>query len=250
MTKHKAEQRAVRERMAKTGERYTAARHYLLDLHLAETTNGVVAPELDVKVGANPPTMMAEPAPAPAWAEHPGVSDEAIQRGTGKSWHEWFAIIDQWGGTAHGHRAIAAFVHDAFPTIDGWWAQSVTVGYERARGMRKKHQMADGFSVSASKTIAVPASLLYAALVDETRRDAWLAPGTLRVRTSQRDRSARFDVVATGTLLAVHFVAKGETKASVQLQESKLPAEDEVARRRAYWKTRLNALADVLQPSS
>ena len=33
MTKDKAQKQAIRARMTKTGERYTTARHYLLDLH-------------------------------------------------------------------------------------------------------------------------------------------------------------------------------------------------------------------------
>ena len=33
MTKDKAQKRAIRARMDKTGERYTTARHSMLDLH-------------------------------------------------------------------------------------------------------------------------------------------------------------------------------------------------------------------------
>ena len=39
MTKDKAQKQAVRARMAKTGERYSTARHYLLDLHLQQQAN-------------------------------------------------------------------------------------------------------------------------------------------------------------------------------------------------------------------
>ena len=39
MTKDKAQKQAIRARMAKTGERYTTARHYLLDLHRQEEAN-------------------------------------------------------------------------------------------------------------------------------------------------------------------------------------------------------------------
>lgn len=35
MTQDKAEKAAIRARMAQTGERYTTARHYLLDQHLS-----------------------------------------------------------------------------------------------------------------------------------------------------------------------------------------------------------------------
>ncbi|MBA2521041.1 MAG: hypothetical protein H0V24_15370 [Chloroflexia bacterium] len=243
MTKHKTEKRAVRERMAKTGERYTTARHYLLDLHHPESTNGAADPAAELDLTATE-SMVEDPAAA-NWVEAPGMSDEAIQRNTGMGWDDWFAILDEWGGTERSHREIAEFVHNTF-AIDGWWAQGITVGYERARGMRRKHQRPDGFSVNASKTVAVPVARLYQALVDETVRDQWLAPGTLRLRTSQPHRSARFDVVPTGTLLTAYLVAKDETKSSVQLQELKLPAADEVDPRRAFWKASLNQLAALL----
>src|SRR5918997_3056187 len=136
MTKDKAKKQPVRARMAKTGDRYTTARHYLLDLHHQEDATA------------------AETALPPRVAE-PGVSDAAVQRATGKSWDEWFALLDAWQGTTHSHTEIARHVHETFG-IDGWWAQSVTVGYERARGMRALHERPDGFSMNASKTFPVP----------------------------------------------------------------------------------------------
>lgn len=46
--------------------------------------------------------------------------------------------------------------------IDGeTWAQSITVWYERARGLRLKHQQADDFTFYASRTISVPVEVLF-----------------------------------------------------------------------------------------
>jgi uncharacterized protein YndB with AHSA1/START domain len=253
VTKHKAEKRAVRERMAKTGERYTTARHYLLDLHHVETENGIVgasAAEAELRL-PDPETTAAAPAAAsaeataPAWVEQPGMSDEAILRNTGKTWAEWFALLDHWGATERTHAEIARHVYET-SDISGWWAQGVTVGYERARGMRKRHERPDGFSVNASKTVAAPVERLFAAFVDDSLRDQWLEPGTLRLRTSQPERSARFDIVATGTVLTANFTAKGESKASVQLQELKIATEDDVESRKTLWKASLNRLAAML----
>ena len=259
MTKQKVQKRAVRERMAKTGERYTTARHYLLDLHHLDS-----APDLDQ---AEPAPGTAETATStppeppneavsgeasgalesrpPAWVEQPGMSEDALFRTTGKTWAEWFALLDAWGAAERTHTEIARHVYETY-AIDGWWAQGVTVGYERARGLRQRHQRPDGFSVNASKTVAAPLGRLYAALLDESLRDQWLEPGSLRMRTSQPERSARFDVVASGTLLTANFIAKGETKATVQLQELKLPTADEVEPRKAFWQARLNRLAALL----
>ena len=235
MTRNKAQKRAVRARMAKTGERYTTARHYHLGLHLTEPTQPTAAP--------------VEPEPSntalPPRAAEPGMSDEAIRRGTGKTWDEWLVLLDGWGATERTHPEIARHLAEEHG-LGGWWVQSVTVGYERARGLRAVHQQPDGFSVNASKTFPVPVERLFAAFVEEAARDGWLEPGTLRLRTAQPNRSARFDVLANGTRLAVGFAAKGEAKASAQLQHEKLPTADDVETWRAFWKARLDRLADML----
>ena len=248
MTRDKAEKAAVRARMAKTGERYTTARHYLFDQHLS-TENAPEAPVSD----APDVRMVAPESPAetqlPPRAANPGMSDEAIQRGTGKTWDEWFALLDSWGGTDQGHTEIARHLNDAHG-VEGWWAQGVAVGYERARGMRVRHQQPDGFSVSASKTFPVSVEQVFAAFVEDGLRDGWLEPGALRLRTTQSHRSARFDVLlpgADGTRLEVYFTAKSETKASAAVQHSKLPDVASIELWRAFWKERLGRLVQRFQ---
>ena len=264
MTKNKAQKQAIRGRMAKTGEQYTTARHYLLDLHRPEQAEAgasslpasVEQPEADVSSPSiveevKEPSMLAgeeasalEAALPPRVAE-PGVSDAAVQRATGRNWDEWFALLDAWDGTAHNHAEIARHAHETYG-IDGWWAQSVTVGYERARGMRALHERPDGFSVNASKTFPVPVERLFAAFVDQDERERWLEGVELRSRTSQPPRSARFDVLPGDTRLAITFVAKGSEKSSAQLQMERLPSAEEVARWKALWKEQLARLADFL----
>ena len=264
MTKDKAQKQAVRARMAKTGERYTTARHYLLDLHRQEQVN------VDIdrsSFGDEPDASAVSPSPgegaadstplvrevAPAAAEtalpprvaEPGVSDAAVQRATGKSWDEWFALLDAWQGTTHSHTEIARHVHEAYG-IDGWWAQSVTVGYERARGMRALHERPDGFSMNASKTFAVPVERLFAAFVEQEERERWLEAVELRARTSQPHKSARFDVLPGETRLAVTFIAKGPAKAVAQLQQDRLTSAEGVTHWKALWKEQLAHLATYL----
>jgi hypothetical protein len=77
--------------------------------------------------------------------------------------------------------------------VPGWWAQSITVWYERARGMRLKHQQADGFTIYASRTIAVPIDVLFDAFVNPRSRRKLLTDGTMTLRTSQQGHTARFD---------------------------------------------------------
>src|SRR4051812_21497174 len=120
MTKDKAQKQAVRTRMAKTGERYRIARYYLLDLHrqeqadadLDESSSGgeepdtnALSPSREVAADTSPLVRDATPDAAktalPPRVAEPGVSNAAVQRATGKSWDEWFALLDAWQGTTH-----------------------------------------------------------------------------------------------------------------------------------------------------
>jgi hypothetical protein len=265
MTKDNAQKQAIRARMAKTGERYPTARHYLLDLHRQEQAqadidrsslgddvpgSAAVSPSPE-KVDASAAPVVRDAGPAateaalqPRVAE-PGVSDTAVQRATGKRWDEWFALLDAWQGTTHNHTEIARHVYETYG-IDGWWAQSVTVGYERARGMRALHERPDGFSGNASKTFPVSVERLFSAFVEPDERERWLEGIELRNRTSQPNKSARFDVFPEDGRLAVTFVAKGPDKSAAQLQQERLADADDVARWKALWKEQLALLASYL----
>ena len=262
MTRNKTTRAAVRVRMAKTGERYTTTRHHLLNARIpADAPPAVLAPPSDDAPASAPATRpptdgvtiadaiadaSSHPGPAAGdWVESPDLSDAAIARGTGERWETWFARLDAWGAAAQSHAAIARHLTDAYG-VGGWWAQSITVGYERARGRRRRHQHADGFAISASKTIAAPESAVFAALIDPATRDRWLPDGLLQLRTSQPDRSARFDVVGNGSRLAAHLVPKSETRTCLQLQEERLAAETDLAARKAFWRERLTTLATLL----
>ncbi|GAB3137043.1 hypothetical protein [Marisediminicola antarctica] len=81
------------------------------------------------------------------------LSDAAMAAATGKHPGDWFEVLDAHDATSWTHPAIARWLvqHEG---VDGWWAQSITVRFEQARGMRAPGQMADGtFTVGASKSV-------------------------------------------------------------------------------------------------
>ena len=88
------------------------------------------------------------------------VSDAAIAARTGRTWAEWIVALDGAGARDLSHTAIAELVHGRFGVGD-WWAQSVTVGYERLTGKRANLQKADGFAASGSLTVATGLERLY-----------------------------------------------------------------------------------------
>jgi Domain of unknown function (DUF4287) len=218
MTRQSSFKRLVRARMEKTGESYTSARASLLT---AEEPKAAEGPALT-------------------------MSDEAIRRRTGRGWEEWFDLLDEWGGVERPHREIAQWLADEHG-IRGWDAQSVTVTYERARGLRAVGENAEGFTVSASKTVAVPVERLYEAFVDESLRQRWLPDGELSVRTASEAKSVRFDWGDGETRVNVWFEAKGEAKSTAALQHERLPAGEEADRMKVYWRDRVAALKEVLE---
>ena len=174
-------------------------------------------------------------------AAEPQMSDAAIAKGTGRDWDAWVALLDAWGGRRRTHAEIARHVAEEHG-IDGWWAQAVAVGYERIAGLRGANQRPDGYSMNASKTVPIPVGELFDLFVDDGKRAEWLGEGVLRLRTQSDPKSARFDVLAGGGILAATFVDKG-AKSAVQLQLNGLPNEATLADRKALWKSRLNDLA-------
>lgn len=223
MTTHKTFKRRVRARSAKTGESYTAARAQLLRK-------------------THPPA----PEPAPDAKALTGMTDEAMRRGSGRTMGEWLTILDAWGARDRKHPDIARWLvseHD----IGGWWAQSVTVGYERARGMRAVHQRPMGYEVSASKTVHVSADRVSDAFTDATIRARWLPDAPISLRTARRGRSARFDWSDPPTLVAVGLDSKGEGKTTIGLAHQKLPDAETALVHKLMWRERLAALKELLE---
>jgi uncharacterized protein YndB with AHSA1/START domain len=175
------------------------------------------------------------------------VSAEALMRATGRTRAEWFGLLDAWGGAERAHKEIALWLSDTHG-VDGWWAQSITVDYEQARGLRAPGQRRGaGFEANASKTIAVPVARLFAAFHDPKLRRGWLPDADLRERTSQTGRSARFDWEDGATRVIVAFESKGADKSQVAVTHERLPDAAAAAAKKAYWRERLAGLKDMLE---
>jgi uncharacterized protein YndB with AHSA1/START domain len=166
---------------------------------------------------------------------------------TGRPYSHWFAELDEWGAIDRSHKEIAAWLMSE-QGVPGWWAQNITVEYERARGLREVGQGRDGFfRVNASKTVAVPVEELFAAVVDAVRRDEWLPGVVLRERTATPHRTARFDWGEGSTRVIFGFEVKGDGKSTVALSHERLPDSETAATMKAFWRERLSGLKALLE---
>lgn len=226
--------RRVRARMQKTGESYTTARAALLK---KTPPKGRAAKKA---------TGSGRTGRADDYAKLAGVADATIEAKTGRTWEGWVRALDREKAHEWPHRDIARHVHET-SGISGWWSQTVTVGYERIKGLRAVGQRRGGsFEAGKSRTFAVPVARLFAAWHDPAQRRRWLDVEPV-VRTAQEDRSLRM-TWPDGTSVLVWFVAKGGAKAVVAITHEKLPGRAAVERAKAWWARRLDRLAAHLAP--
>ena len=221
MPKQKDLKRIVRSRMEKTGESYTAAR-----LHVVQKKKPAAEP-------------------LPDYAALAGMSDAALKNKTGRTWAEWVGILDQWDAAKKPHRDIAEHVSSL--GVPGWWTQTVTVGYERIRGLREKGQRRTSglYEASKSRTFNVPVKKLFAAFANARTRSRWLPDVKLEVRTATAPKTMRL-TWEDDTLVQLYFVPKGAAKSVVTVQHGKLPSKAAAVTMKEFWHERLTALGELL----
>ncbi len=106
------------------------------------------------------------------------ISNEAVLKATGKDWDAWITLIDKAGAEEMSHKEIAALLTDEGHIESFWWAQTVTVGYEYAKGRRVKGQTADaGFQLGVQKSLPIEAERLWQLLTSPEGLAIWLGNG-------------------------------------------------------------------------
>ena len=224
MTKNKDLKRIIRARMKKTGEAYTTAR---------------------TQVTRKSPAQKSSSIESKSHAALAGMTDAIVRQKTGSNWDGWVKSLDGLGAGKMSHRDIAAIVHDKFQ-IDNWWSQTVTVGYERIKGLRTRGQRRDGsFEMTKSRTYDVPIDTLYEAWSDTKRRRRWLDVPGVKIRTATAPKSMRLGW-PDGAIIAVGFIARGSGKSSVALAHTKLQDRATADSLKKYWSDRLDSLGDLL----
>lgn len=223
----------VRARMTKTGESYTAARRQVMRKAPGPAPAEAVGPS---------PDLPAEPTTSDALL----VADASMLRATGRVHADWFALLDEWGATGHTHTEIARWLSETYDT-PGWWTQNITVGYERARGMRAVHQMADGFSISVTRTMSATPEQALLAFTSAPLRRRWLPDASMRQRPTRAARTARFDWADPASRVVVVVVPKGDGRATVAVAHERVPDAATAAQLKTAWRGWLGELKAFLE---
>ena len=214
--------------MARTGERYSAARRVLVDQAPGSHHDG---------------RQGTAAAGTRTWAAAPETSDAAVRGATGHGWNEWCDRIDDWPGHVDGHGAVAEWLATT-QHVDSWWAQSVTVGWERITGRRLPHQRPDGtFSASKSKTMAIDGAALRALLLDDEGRADLFGGESIELRSRPTSNNVRLGM-PLGTAEIV-IDERDDGRVRITVAHERLEEYDDVARWKDFWAGWLDDLATV-----
>jgi hypothetical protein len=222
MTRNKDQKRLIRSRMRKTGESYTSARAQILSKPAPH------APQLS----------------APAMAELAGIADSTIKNRTGRTWAEWVRALDADNAAARPHGEIAQLVRRKHGVGD-WWTQSVTVGYERIKGLRERGQRRGGaFEASKSKTFNYSPAVVFRAWSDAATRRKWLGVDAT-IRTATAPKTIRL-TWPDGTIVIGYLTPKGPDKTQLAVTHTKLATKAVADATKSDWAARLSALGALL----
>ena len=148
-----------------------------------------------------------------------GMGDGALVAATGRTWAEWFHLLDAAGAAEWSHPQIAAWLGDAHD-VPPWWRQSVTVGFEQERGMRLPGQRADGtFEVGASKTMPGDQAAVLDTVIDAVSAGVGARPSSTSREIAYP--TARWNLPGGGFVLARANSSKNG-KTSVSLTHARL----------------------------
>lgn len=259
MTRASALKQVIRARAAKTGERYTTARRHVL---------AALKPSA-ISI-AKPPSATVVPKPAASTSALRATADKKVRGGlsestslriTGHGLEHWFQVLDRFGGVEKGHTASARHLADDHK-IDGWYAQGITVAFERARGVRGVNQRCDGkYEVSVSKVVAADAAGVIKLFTDKRLRKRWATSVDANLVKAisaaidapkskgwvvRPDGQGRWRYKWGETTVQCNLYPKAGGKVSLVVTNLNLAGADSVEERRTLWKAALNALATHL----
>ena len=174
------------------------------------------------------------------------ISDESVLKATGKSWNEWFSILNKAGAKKMEHKEIAEYLSTKQKVSD-WWSQMVTVQYEQEVKGRKLHETTQGYQISKSKTLPFAVSKIFNAVHSPSQRKLWLKDHNIKISTSTKNKSIRGKWIDGKTNIEFQFYPKDKTKTQMVVQHNKISSDNEANKMKKYWEKSLLSLTIYLE---
>ena len=174
------------------------------------------------------------------------IDDETVKAKTGRSWHEWFDILEKASADKLNHQEIVNLLsrqHD----LNDWWSQMVANVYEQHARIHEQYERAAGYEISVSKTFQIDVRIIYDAWFTDEKRRRWLQESPLKITTSTRNKSIRAQWANGQSRLSIDFHSKGENRSQIVVQHMKLPSLKEAEDMQTFWKEKLNTLEETLR---
>jgi hypothetical protein len=176
-------------------------------------------------------------------AADPNLTDAGVKKKTGRTWHEWFALLDRDGAATLDRRRITRIVASKYG-IGLWWRRTIARAYEEARLTRGTEEQPAGLVVNASRTIQRPMRALSATLHGVEAR-------ARRLKSRALGNRAAPGTISSGASSSAGNVDVSGDRFEVPPSESDLTPDATrdvrpVQKMRAVWKARVDSLQKSL----
>ena len=214
------------------------------------------------------------------------MNEKSVMRATGRTLDEWFRLIEREGMSEASHKRIAAELHKHHGA-SAWWAQEITVAYEKHIGRRVLGQTADGlFQIGVSKTVDAPAEAVWKCLESREgislitscpKEAASMQPGTQAESRSGLKAIGALDgtgsdgvkvlttTFAAGShvrmrwkhpqwphhsILQIRVTPKTKDKSLLAFHQEKMPSQQARAAMREHWRDIADRLSQMARPTA
>ncbi len=176
------------------------------------------------------------------------ITDKVVVAKTGATMEEWFRHLDGLGA----QKLDSTSIYNLIQSVEGlgplgeWKQGLLSTSYQWSRDLRKRGEKKDGSEISTSKTINVPLSAIYEAVIKPASRRKWL-PEAIEITKETLDKSVRAVWEDGTTRLSIDFYPKGAAKAQIVVQHLKIEDGSAAAKLKEMWAQRLATLKSQLE---
>jgi hypothetical protein len=167
--------------------------------------------------------------------------DAVVRQATGRTWSQWFSLLDRFDVAGAGHSATVRHLADAHD-CPRWWRQRIATAYAQSHGLRA--HMSRGLAANTSRTLSVSVTTLYRAWQGRAPQK-WLS-AKFKVHRANENKSLRLDW-PDSTSVEIYFWAKGERRSQVNIMHRQLADAADVAAKKKFWARALDKLQATLE---
>jgi hypothetical protein len=172
----------------------------------------------------------------------PKASEEAVKTKTGKTWPEWFSLLDKAGARKMQYIDILNMLFNKHK-LNMWWGQKVAKRYAQKHGLREVYETCTGdFSSSVSRTFACGVGEIYLAWKNPNTRASWLKGDSLEVSSGQPNKTLRGAWDGNTSRLEIRFYPKGAGKTQVVVDHMKMDTSKQAIAMKTFWSENLDRL--------